>query len=161
MGLFSFHKKPAVDGTVVMFAGVFATLNESYTLRVQRDMKTEGEELIRRHFVQLAGDHFREECLPPKQFNNYYTVIPFPRFPEEMLPQVKFWDDRTKEIVNRSSFNQMCRDMRDLWKTRLADDFPKYDRNAMEDGFENVNYDYYPDEGVIMLSMYLTPPLPV
>lgn len=161
MGLFSKFKKPAVDGTVVMLAGVFATLNQSYTLRVQRDMKTEGEELIKRHFVQLAEDHYWEECSPPRKFNNYYTVIPFPEFPEEVLTQVKFWDDRTKEIVNRSSYNQMCRDMRDMWRNRLTEEFPNYDRSALEDGLEGVNYDYYPDEGVIMLSMYLKKPLPV
>lgn len=161
MGLFSKFKKKRCDGTVVMLAMVYTTLNPSYAARVQRDTKGEGEALIKAHFVQLVQDYYLEECRPPREFNNYYTVIPFPAFPENLLPEIQFWDDRTKAITDRGRYNQVCREMVGVWRTRLQRDFPKYDSSALEDGLENVHCDYYPSEGVIMLSMWLDEPLPV
>ena len=161
MGLFSKKKKTRYDGTIVMFAVVLSTLNREYALKVKEHTQAECPKLIERHFLQLIEDHYLEECRPPRKVNNYFTVIPVPEFPAEVVQQIKFWDDSTLRLNDRGNFNQFCSDLRDLWKQRLTSEFPKFNRSKLEDGFENVNYDYYPDEGVVMLSMFLTEPLPV
>ena len=161
MGLFSFLKgKKMFDKSLMMLMCVFEDVNPEGARRVDRSPIEAGKALFEKHAEELIRGHYYEDFRPPVKWNYNFISIAYPT-PPAHLKHMIFWDAGTGEIVNRAAYRQMCSDLREFWKEKFVEIYPSYDRNKMEDGFENMNFDYYPADGLVVASMVLEKLLPM
>ena len=144
-------KNEYFDKTLVLFIAAFGDLNLHRTLKdvtVQRAILDET-------LIKVTRAHYLEALRPPVQYNYYYTVLPFPCMTEDEAAVNRFWDEATRQIARPERFKALCGDLRGLVKERMLKEFPDYDRETLEDGLENLQYDYDPEQGALTASMVL------
>jgi hypothetical protein len=161
MGLFSFLKgKKMFDKSLMMMMCVFADVNPSGAAQVGQSPVPAGKALFEKHAVELIKAHYYWDFRPPVKWNYNFFAIAYPH-PPKNLQHMIFWDADTGRIVNQAAYRQMCSDLREIWKDKLIQMYPKYDRKKLEDGFENIQYDYYPEDGLLIASIVLEKILPL
>ena len=99
----------------------------------------------------LIEKHYREDLKPPKKWNYYLGLWPL-NFNDERSRVFDFREPVTKKIKDYAKYNEMCNGIKEIWKNRLFEVFPKYDRYKMEESLENAKFDYFPKECVIVIS---------
>ena len=160
MGLFSFLKgKKMFDKSLMMLLCVFEDVNPTLARQVNDSPIPAGKALFEKHAEELIRAHYYEDFRPPVNWNYNFVSIAYPT-PPPNLKHMIFWDG-TGKIVNQTAYRQMCSDLREFWKDGFLKMYPSYDRNKMEDGFENIVFDYYPADGLVIASMVLEKILPI
>ncbi len=161
MGLFSFLKKKEMfDKSLMLFMCVFDDANPALARQVNDAPIPTGNALFEKHAEELIRAHYYEALRPPVKWNFNFIAIAFPTSSPE-LRHLIFWEPGTNRIVNQAVYRQTCSDMREYWKGFLLKTYPDYDRNKLEDGMENIVFDYYPADGLIIGSMVLEKILPM
>lgn len=162
MGLFSkFKPKKYYDKTLVTYIPLFTEIRPELARQVDSNLPKESPKLANKYLEDLVRNHYYEELRPPVNWNFRYTVFIVPDLPPELKNVSRFWDDTTAQIVNKSAYRQMCSDLRTMWKEQLLEEYPNYDRSKLEDGFENLNFDYYSEDGIIIVSTVLEKIMPI
>ncbi len=161
MGLFSKLKgKKMFDKSLMMLICVFEDINPAEAANLDKNPNLAGKELFEKHSVELIRAHYYEDFRPPVQWNYNVVAFAYPT-PPKHLQRMVFWDAKTGRIADQAAYRQMCSDLREFWKEKIVQVYPDYDRDKFEDGFENMNFDYYPEDGMIIASMVLEEILPL
>ena len=161
MGLFSFLKgQKMFDKSLMMLMCVFENVNPAGARQVNQSPIPAGKALFEKHAEELIRAHYYEDFRPPVKWNYNFVAIAYPH-PPQNLQHMIFWDEKTGQIVKQAAYRQMCSDLRSFWKEKLVQMYPKYDRNKLEDGVEHMNFDYYPQDGLVVASMVLEKILPI
>ena len=161
MGLFSFLKgKKMFDKSLMMLLCVFEDVNPTGARQVNQSPIPTGKALFEKHAEALIRAHYYEDFRPPVKWNYNFVAIAYPH-PPQNLQHMIFWDEGTGQIAKQAAYRQMCSDLREFWKEKLVEMYPKYERNKLEDGVENMHFDYYPEDGMVIASMVLEKILPL
>lgn len=105
--------------------------------------------------------HYLQELRPPVRSNICYKLCPSPVMNDEMKAVTRFWDEDTRQIIHRDRYKNLCDQMRPLMRKWLTEEFPKYDREKIEDGLERICFDYSPDQGTITACILLEKLMPL
>ena len=149
------------DKTVMMFFLLFSDIAPELAESVSRDPARQQKRIAEGHIIDIVRSHFFEELKPPVVWNFNYIVQVVPRTPAGQRSVMCFWDSGTKQIADKAKYLQICYEMRSEWKEGLVQACPYYDRDKLEDGFESTFFDYYPDEGMIAITLLLEKFLPL
>ena len=159
MGMFSFLKdRKMYPKSLMLLVYMIDEVNPELARQAKADQSSVDGALVKKHIVELIKSHYYEDLRPPVQWNYNVVVKSIANIPEK-FPQVVFWDANGK-IVKQAAYREFCGLVRNSWKLIFPKVYPKYSRAKMEDGFENVNFDYYPDEGVLIASTIMKQLLP-
>lgn len=101
----------------------------------------------------LVDLHYTQK-LKSKKWTYDYMLNPIDLRDKRIL-HTEFRDLETKEIKDKSKYKEMCNGIKSRWKEQLIERFPQYDRNALEDGFEKIVFDYFPSKCILAASFLL------
>ncbi|MDR3218190.1 MAG: hypothetical protein LBU22_04290 [Dysgonamonadaceae bacterium] len=98
--------------------------------------------------------HYYEELKPLKKWN-YDYLLNTNDLRKQETSHLEFRDTNTKEINDRAKYKDMCNGLKSGWKNILISRFPKYNREKLEDGFEKIQFDYFPSKCLLVASFLL------
>ena len=150
------------DKTVMMYFALFADLAPERAVAVNRDRYGQQKQIAEEHIIDIIRRHYYEELKPPVVWNFNYVILVVPRLTDpEQKAKAQFWDSATGQIADKANYLQICSELRSEWRDGLVELYPDYDRDKLEDGYEKMNFDYYPEEGLLVCTMLLEKLLPL
>ena len=149
------------DKTVMMYFLLFSDVAPGLAEIVSRDSAGQQKRIAEKHIIDIVKSHYYEALMPPVVWNFNYIVQVVPQTPPGQKSGFCFWDSATGQIADKAKYLQVCYELRSEWREGLAEAYPDYDRDLLEDGFENTFFDYYPDEGLIAVTLLLEKFLPL
>ena len=102
--------------------------------------------------------HYYETLKPPKKWNYDYELKTVSRSAfdnREYMRDLNFLNPETKKIDDDIKYRKWCNEFKSLWKDELIERFPKYSREKLEDGFEEINFDYFSERSLFVASILL------
>ena len=66
-----------------------------------------------------------------------------------------FLDSNTGKIGDKSKFRDICNSFKSKWKNALIENFANYNREELEDSFEEIKFDYFSSKSSLAISMQL------
>ena len=93
--------------------------------------------------------------LEPGKWNYHYDLQIISGAKSEAFAQFDFRDPETKEIASAAKYKEFTDGIKSGWKKDLQTRFPKYKPDKMEDAFENIKIDYFPEDGLLVESVLL------
>jgi len=109
-------------------------------------------DLAAQHAVPLIQRHYSEQLKPPRKWNYYFVFLPLPDLQNPQTRHMDFRNSVTHEISDHAKYAEICSSLKTIWKERLMQVFPDYDRNKLEDGLEQANFDYFPGKNTLIVS---------
>jgi len=105
--------------------------------------------------VDVLRAHYFEELRPPKKWNWDLEMIVMDSMTSPVGSHYDVRDPETKEVADKASYKEMCSGLKNVWKDRLLERFPRYDRTRFEDTFETVKYTYLKERCVLAASVLM------
>ena len=152
MGLFNKKKKKThYDKGLMLCAMIFADINPDFAAEYERDPQNVSHRIVHTDAIDLFKRYFAAQLQPPVKWT--YNIMVFVRteMSREERALCQFWSDQTGEIIDPGIYRDTCASMRTYWKDCLTTEaFPDCDRSKLEDGFENIRFDFIPDKGIVL-----------
>lgn len=108
------------------------------------------------YVMKTVRAHYKEELKPPKKWNYYFSVLSGPSelFRREYAG-TDFRDPTTNEIVDQRKYLEYCREFKTMWLEYLKSEYPRYNQKVLKEAMDVAQYDYYPQDNVIVISTLL------
>jgi len=101
--------------------------------------------------IDIVRKHYFEKLHPPKKWNYLYIHAESNSVPIFL----EFRDVSTNEVAYQDRFHELCIAVKSQAREYLQNNNPSYNNDLLEDGIADMNYDWYPNMNMLVLSTLL------
>ncbi len=103
-------------------------------------------------FVKTLMDrHYKDKLSAKWNYLFLYMVLPGDLY-RKQCGSSDFRDPETNIVSRQKQFFDFCDELKNVWREKLLERYPRYNQKELASAFANAEYDWFPEYGAAVLS---------